>query len=364
MVKLKLAIIGCGRIADSHLRAVITNYKDIEVVALCDVVKNKAAMEKLTYRTWIKVTDVPSNLTKIMHPETINYYDDYKEMIQKENIDICAICTESGYHAEIAIYCLNHGKHVIVEKPMALSIKDADKMIKTAERNGLKLAVCHQNRFNPTIQILRSAVINNRFGRIFAGTAKTLWNRDKEYYDQAKWRGTKRLDGGCLMNQCIHNIDLLQWMIGSDPDTIYSQIGNFTHPYIESEDYGSILIRFKNGAIGNIEGTVNVYPKNIEETLTIIGEKGTVVIGGMALNKILFWNLADKKDSLREVQMECDTDISSLYGKGHGPLYKNFIDSIRNYARPLVDGLEGKKALDIVLAAYESQKRSKVVRYE
>ena len=365
MKKLKLGIIGCGRIADSHLRAVLVNYRDIEAVALCDVVGGKAAKEKLGYQIEINEKDIPLNFRKIIHPEKIKVYYDYRIMLRQEDIDICAICTESGYHAEIALYCLNHGKHVIVEKPMAMSIKDADEMIKTAKENNLKLAVCHQNRFNRTIQKLRQAVDEGRFGRIFAGTAKILWNRNKEYYDKADWRGTWKLDGGCLINQCTHNIDLLQWMIGSEIKTVYGEFSNYMHPYIETEDYGSIIIRFKNGAIGNVEGTVNVYPHNLEETLTILGEKGTVIIGGIALNKILVWDFADKRDCLEQVQMECDTDISTIYGKGHGPLYQDFISAIRENKDPLIDGTEGKKSLSIILMAYKSYNiYSKAVEYE
>ena len=363
MKKLKLGIIGCGRIADSHLRAVLVNYRDIEAVALCDVVGGKAAKEKLGYQIEINEKDIPLNFRKIIHPEKIKIYYDYRIMLRQEDIDICAICTESGYHAEIALYCLNHGKHVIVEKPMAMSIKDADEMIKTAKENNLKLAVCHQNRFNRTIQKLRQAVDEGRFGRIFAGTAKILWNRNKEYYDKGNWRGTYKLDGGCLLNQCTHNIDLLQWMMGSGIDSVYGQIGNYLHSYIQAEDYGSIIIRFSNGAIGNIEGTVNVYPKNLEETLAVLGEKGTAVIGGLALNKILVWDFEDKRDSLEQVKKECDSKDGNIYGGGHVPLYQDFIEAIRDNREPLISGEEGKKSLSIILMAYQSQKDSRAIKY-
>ena len=353
MSKLKLAIIGCGRISDSHLKAVLANYKNIEAVALCDILEHKAALEKLGYQIYAREKDVEI--------ADINIYSDYKEMLQKEDIDVCSICTESGYHAEIALYCLNHGKHVIVEKPMAMSIIDANKMIDTAKHNGVKLAVCHQNRFNTTIQKLRQAVNEGRFGRIYAGTARILWNRNKAYYDKANWRGTWKLDGGCLINQCTHNIDLLQWMIDSEIKSVYGQIANYMHPYIQTEDYGSIIIKFANGAIGNIEGTVNVYPTNLEETLTILGEKGTAVIGGLALNKILVWDFEDKKDSLEQVQKEYNLDIDNIYGDGHVPLYEDFIRAVREDGTPLVDGIEGKKSLSIILMAYQSQKDSRAI---
>jgi predicted dehydrogenase len=363
MTKLKLAIIGCGRISDNHLKAVLANYQDIEVVALCDILEGKAAMEKLGYQIEVHEKDIPMNLGELIHPEKINIYSDYKEMLRQEEIDACSICTESGYHAEIALYCLNYGKHVIVEKPMAMSISDADRMIQTAKKNNLKLAVCHQNRFNLPIQKLRRAVDEGRFGRIFAGTAKVLWNRDKAYYDKANWRGTWKLDGGCLVNQCTHNIDLLQWMIGSEIKSVYGQTANYMHSYIQTEDYGSIIIKFKNGAIGNVEGTVNVYPKNLKETLTILGEKGTAVIGGLALNKILVWDFKDKRETLEQVKKKFDLDIDNIYGDGHTPLYEDFIREIRNDDTPLVDGNEGLKSLSIILMAYKSQKESRAINY-
>jgi len=363
MNKLRLALIGCGRISDNHLKAVLANYKDIEAVALCDILEGKAALEKLGYQIYTHEIDIPINLEKIIQPEKINIYSDYKEMLKKEDIDICSICTESGYHAKIALYCLDHGKHVIVEKPMAMSITDANKMIDTTKQNRLKLAVCHQNRFNKPIQKLRQAVNEGRFGRIFAGTARILWNRNKAYYDKANWRGTWKLDGGCLINQCTHNIDLLQWMINSEIKSVYGQTANYMHPYIQTEDYGSIIIKFANGAIGNIEGTVNVYPKNLEETLTILGEKGTAVIGGLALNKILIWDFEDKKDSLEQVQKEYNLDIDNIYGDGHIPLYQDFIDAVGNNREPLISGDEGIKSLSIILMAYQSQRLSRTIRY-
>ena len=172
------------------------------------------------------------------------------------------------------------------------------------------------------------------------------------------------MDGGCLINQCTHNIDLLQWMIDSEINSVYGQTGNYLHPYIQTEDYGSIIIKFKNGAIGNVEGTVCVYPKNLKETLTILGEKGTVIIGGLALNKILVWDFEDKQEFLEQLQKECDSEVENIYGKGHTPLYENFIDAIRNNSSPLIDGNEGKKSLSIILMAYKSQKYSRAIKYD
>ncbi len=355
MTKLKFALIGCGRISPNHIKALIDNYQDAELVALCDTIKDKAESRADEYGRQAAKMKLPVKKPKI--------YSDYQEMIKEEDIDVYSICTESGYHADISLYCLNFKKHVLVEKPMAMSILDADSMIQTAQNNNLKLAVCHQNRFNPPIQKLRQAINEERFGRIFAGSARILWNRNKEYYDKAKWRGTWKSDGGCLINQCTHNIDLLQWMIDSEIDSVYGQTKNYLHPYIQTEDYGSIIIKFKNGAIGNVEGTVCVYPKNLKETLTILGENGTVVIGGLAVNKILVWDFKDKQEPLEQIQKEYNSEIKNVYGNGHSPLYKNFIDSIRNNCTPLIDGNEGKKSLSIILMAYKSQKYSRAINY-
>ena len=355
MKKLKFALIGCGRISTNHIQALLDNFEEAELTSVCDILKDKAKQKADEYIKKMK----DKNLT-IKKPTV---YKNCQEMLNKENIDVCVICTESGYHAEISLDCLNSKKHVLVEKPMAMSIIEADRMIQATQKNGLKLAVCYQNRFNPPIQKLRQAIDEKRFGRIFAGTARILWNRNRKYYDKANWRGTWKLDGGCLINQCTHNIDLLQWMVDSEIDSVYGQTGNYLHPYIQTEDYGSIIIKFKNGVIGNIEGTVCVYPKNLEETLTILGEKGTVVIGGLAVNKILVWDFKDKQESLEQIKKEYNSEIKNVHGNGHSPLYKNFIDSIRNNCTPLIDGDEGKKSLSIILMAYKSQKYSRAINY-
>ena len=355
MTKLKFALIGCGRISANHIKALIDNSNNTELVSVCDLIKNKAEQRANEYVNQAKENNISLKRPKI--------FTDYKKMLQEEDIDACSICTESGHHAKIALNCLTQKKHILVEKPMAMFLPDADMMIREAEKNNVKLSVCYQNRFNPTIQKLRQAIEEGRFGKIIAVTARILWNRNKDYYDQAKWRGTWKLDGGCLMNQCTHSIDLLQSIIDDEIDFVFGQTANFLHPYIEAEDYGSIIVRFKNKAIGNIEGTVCVYPQNLEETLTVIGEKGTVVIGGLALNKIKVWNFEDQKESLEEVQQKNDSEISNVYGKGHTPLYNNFINSIKNDTIPLIDGYEGKRSLSIVLMAYKSQKYSRIINY-
>ena len=342
MKKLSFAIIGCGRISHKHIEALANNFTEADLVSVCDIVPEKMDKDVEEYYDFMKQRGI--NLDK-----KINKYTDYKEMLKREDIDVVSVCTESGHHAAHALYCLNAGKHVLVEKPMALSLNDADKMIKLSREKNLKLGICHQNRFNSPIQKLRRAVEEGRFGRIINGTARILWNRNDDYYKQAPWRGTKALDGGTLMNQCIHNIDLLQWMMGSEVERIHCERGTFLRN-IEMEDFGAILIRFKNGSIGIVEGSACVYPKNLEETLSIFGEKGTVVIGGLAVNKIKTWQFADERDYDKEDE---NTEIDSVYGRGHTPLYKNFIDAVNENKEPLINGEEGRKALKIILEAYE-----------
>ena len=270
-------------------------------------------------------------------------------MLKNEAIDAIAIATESGYHAEHALYCLDLKKHILVEKPMAMSVEDARKMIESAEKNGVKLAVSHQNRFNAPIQKLRRAIEEDRFGRIINGTARILWTRDDGYYKQASWRGTKELDGGTLMNQCIHNIDLLQWMMNSDIKRVHAERDTFLRP-IEMEDFGALLLRFESGAIGIVEGSACVYPKNLEETLSIFGEKGTVVIGGLAVNEIKVWQFEDERDY---DHIDTDVNVDSVYGIGHTPLYKDFYEAIVQNRKPYIDGNDGIRALAIIKKAYE-----------
>lgn len=333
---MNFAVIGCGRISYKHVEALINNIDNCKLRALCDIVEEKAIERKNQYE---KNADT-----------VVCIYTDYKKMLFDEDIDCVAICTESGYHAKIAIDCLNAGKHVMIEKPMAMTLEDADKINNLAREKGLKIGVCHQNRFNPPIQKLRRALEEGRFGKIINVTARILWTRDQNYYNQASWRGTKELDGGTLMNQCIHNIDLLQWMVGSEVERVYCERDTFIRD-IEMEDFGAILIRFKNKTIGIVEGSACVYPKNLEETLSVFGENGTVVIGGLAVNKIQTWQFADKKDYDDEVD---DSSVENVYGNGHTPLYKNFINAVKENKEPYINGEEGKKALSIILSSYKN----------
>ena len=209
-------------------------------------------------------------------------------MLAERKPDIVAIAAESGKHKEIAVDCLNAGCHVICEKPMALSTHDADAMNEAAKKAGKKLAVCFQNRFNAPVQKLRVALEAGRFGRVLHGMVQIRWNRNESYYAEAPWRGTWAQDGGTLMNQCTHGIDLLQWMLGEDAVRVQARTRRFLRP-IEAEDFGAAIVEFKNGAVGIIEGSADIYPTNLNETLSVFGEKGSVVIGGLAVNKPETW---------------------------------------------------------------------------
>lgn len=333
---MKYALIGCGRISPNHVVAAKNNH--LEIAALCDI-EPKNSQDKIL---------------KFDLPEDTHQYTDYKVMLSKEKPELVAIATESGKHAAIALDCIEAGCHVIIEKPIALSLEDADAIIERAKKKGVKVCACHQNRFNKSIQKIREAIEKERFGRLLHGTAHIRWARDYEYYSRAKWRGTWAQDGGALMNQCIHDIDLLRWMMGDEIDEVVGFTDRLKHDYIEAEDLGIALIRFKNGAYGIIEGTTNVYPKNLEETLYIFGEKGTVKAGGEAVNIIEEWVFSDYIDDPNEVKRECHELPPNIYGFGHSKLYADVIDAIANDRPPYVDGEAGRRALELVLAIYQS----------
>lgn len=341
---MKYALIGCGRISPNHIMAAINN--NLEFVAICDIDE-------------VCMTD---KIKKFSLPESVKTYTDYKEMLANEKPELVAIATESGKHAQIALDCIEAGCNLIIEKPIALSIEDADNIINAAKEAGVKVCVSHQNRFNKSIQKIRDAVDRDRFGRLFYGTAHIRWARDWEYYSRAKWRGTWAQDGGCLMNQCIHNIDLLIWMMGGQPTEVMAYTDRLKHDYIEAEDLGIAVVRFANGTYGIIEGTTNVYPKNLEETLYIFGEKGTVKAGGASVNKIEEWFFADELDSAEEIKAQFGENPPNVYGFGHTPLYADVIDSVKSNRDPLVTAKDGKAALEVILAIYKSAAEGRPVQ--
>ncbi len=342
---MKYALIGCGRISPNHLAAARNN--ELEIVALCDI--SPEALE--------------DKILKFKLPDSVHKYTDYKEMLDKESPELVAICTESGKHAAVALDCIEHGCNCIIEKPIALSIKDADAIINASIKNHVKVSACHQNRFNKSVQIIREAIDMNRFGRLFYGTAHIRWCRDHEYYDRASWRGTWEQDGGALMNQCIHNIDLLRWMMGGEIEEVVGMTDRLNHEYIEAEDLGIAIVRFKNGSYGIIEGTTDIYPKNLEETLYIFGEKATVKAGGQSVNVIVEWRFADLLDDPEAVKEKFHENPPNVYGYGHTPLYADMIHAIEQDRQPYVTAMEGKKALELVLAIYKSAAEGKSVKF-
>lgn len=350
MSKLKTAIIGCGRISPSHFQAFINSSDKMQVEAACDIVIQRAEKQTGDY-----CRQIPNSEIKV--------FSDYKKMLAEIKPDIVTIATESGKHPEIAIDCLYAGANVICEKPMALSTDDADKMINTAKKSGKKLTVCFQNRFNDPVQRLRTAVDNRRFGRLLNGMIQIRWNRGPGYYFEAPWRGTWAQDGGTLMNQCIHGIDLLQWIMGEDAVRVQAQTRKFIRP-IEAEDFGAAIIEFNSGAVGIVEGSACVYPENLNETLSVFGEKGTAVIGGLAVNKLETWRLADAElnsDTEEAVLNPMEKDPPSVYGFGHSALFRDFANAVKKNSGPYISPEAGKKALEIILAIYKSQKTGKAV---
>ncbi len=341
---MRYALIGCGRISTNHIAAAVNN--NLDIVALCDL-----AQDNIEYI-----------LSKLNILKPICKYTDYKQKLEKEKPELVAIATESGKHAHIALDCIEAGCNLIIEKPIALSLEDAEAIIKKAEQKGVKVCVCYQNRFNKSIQKIREAVEEGRFGRLLYGTAHIRWNRGEDYYKQAKWRGTWEQDGGALMNQCIHNIDLLCWMMGNEMIEVVGMTDNLMHSFIEAEDLGMALVRFSNGSYGIIEGTTNIYPNNLEETLYIFGERGTVKAGGKSVNIIEEWQFADNLDDSEEVKLKYHENPENVYGFGHNPLYADMIDAIKTNREPYVTARDGKKSLELVLAIYKSAAEGKCIK--
>ena len=342
---MKYALIGCGRIAVNHILAALDN--KLEIIAVCDIIERK--MDLLLEKYNLENT-------------SIKKYSDYTKMInENKDLELVSIATESGVHAEIAKYCIKKRINVIIEKPMAMSIKDANEIVELSSQYNVKVSACHQNRFNLAVQEMRRALETGRFGKLSHGSINVRWNRNKDYYDQAQWRGTWKSDGGALMNQCIHGIDLLRWMMGDEVVEVYGQTRQQFHHYLEAEDIGMAVVKFKNGAIATIEGTTNVYPKNLEETLYLFGEAGTCKLGGKSCNAIEIWDFKDN-DARDEEFRQLYEQTNNVYGNGHGRLFANMIDCIKNDKQPLVDAMAGKRALELVLAIYKSQKEGKPVK--
>ncbi len=339
---MKYALIGCGRVAPSHIKAAKLN--DLDIAAICD----------LDYEKAVKFS-VDNGI------EGVKIYTDYKEMLSVEKPDFAAIATDSGAHGEISLFCAKNKVNFLVEKPMAMSIEEADAVIKAVEENSVIAGVCHQNRFNIAVQELRSAIENGRFGKLSNGSICIRWSRGESYYKNDNWRGKYATDGGTLMNQCIHGIDLLRWMMGEEIESVSGFTRNLLHPYIEAEDIGVGVVAFKNGAIATIEGTVNASA-DFEQTLTVIGENGTVRLGGMNASTVDIWQFADN-DHADEKKTEISEIAPNVYGNGHTSLYLDFKNAVKDKRPPYVDLYAGKNAVEVVLAIYKSQKTGEKITF-
>lgn len=330
---LKIGLVGCGRIAKRHSDLLGSGQiEGAELAAVSDIVPAKA--EAIAGRF-----DVP-------------WFTDMHEMMEVANPDVAVILTESGLHAEHAIALAPYGKHIVVEKPMALTLDDADGMIRACDRYGVRLFVVKQNRFNVPVIKLREALDDGRFGRLVLGTARVRWCRRQEYYDQDAWRGTWALDGGVLANQASHHVDLLEWMMG-EVDSVFAKATTALAD-IESEDTAIVMLKFRSGALGIIEATTAARPTDLEGSISILGEQGAVEIGGFAVNEMKVWKFEEPVPGDEEVLSKFSVNPPNVYGFGHQAYYQHVINCIRNEQPQLVDGLEGRRSLELISAIYES----------
>jgi len=335
--KIRMAIIGCGRVSKNHFDSIEKHQNNIELISICDNQKEILNEYKKKFQ--------------------VNGYIDLENMLNNEKLDLVSLCTPSGLHANQTILCAKYGVNVMTEKPMATSWKDGLNMVKVCDDQNIRLFVVKQNRRNPTLQLLKRAINEKRFGKFHMVHLNVFWQRPQKYYDQADWRGTLEYDGGAFMNQASHYVDLLEWLIGP-VDSVQSMMS--TTRDIEVEDTGVLNVKWKNGALGSVNVTMLTYNKNLEASITIIGEKGTVRIGGVAINHIQHWEFDKKKDYDENIK-EVSYETTSVYGFGHPLYYKNVIDVLQGKAEPETDGREGLKSLEILIAAYLSARDNKTI---
>ena len=336
--KIKFALIGCGRIAVKHAKLLIS-MDDVELVAVSDNIHERV-----------------KDFSEKYH---VNGYHDYKEMLKKEDIEVVSVLTPSGTHAAIGVDVANSKKHLVVEKPMALRLEDADLLIETCYRNGIKLFVVKQNRFNLPVKKLKEALDNGRFGKLVLGTVRVRWSRRQDYYDQDEWRGTWAQDGGVLTNQASHHVDLLQWMMGP-VDSVVAKAGTYLSN-IETEDTGVAILKFRDGGLGIVEATTCARPKDLEGSISILGAKGAVEIGGFAVNKIKTWEFEETLPGDKDVFEKYSQNPSDVYGFGHSEFLRNVVQNITGNRQSIIDGIEGRKSLELVNAIYESIETGKEV---
>ncbi|MDH5424082.1 MAG: Gfo/Idh/MocA family oxidoreductase [Gammaproteobacteria bacterium] len=328
--KIRIAIVGCGRISKNHFSSIEKHADNIELVAICD-------NDNMILEAHHKKYQVPS-------------YENIESMLASEKVDVVALCTPSGIHANQAALAATYRVNVITEKPMATRWQDGVSMVKACDNAGVRLFVVKQNRRNATLQLLKRALEEHRFGKIHMVHLNVFWTRPQEYYDQANWRGTWEFDGGAFMNQASHYVDLLDWLIGP-VEKVQAMMS--TTRDIEVEDTGVLNVRWRNGALGSMSVTMLSYPKNMEGSITILGERGTVRVGGVAVNDIQHWEFVDERDYDQQIK-EANYETSSVYGFGHALYYNNVIDVLRGECEPDTDGREGLKSLELLIAAYLS----------
>ena len=337
---LKFVLVGCGRIAKRH--SDLLGHGEIQgaqLVGVCDLDEARA-------KTIGEKFDVP-------------YFTDMHEMMTSVELDVVSVLTDSGSHADVVVDLAQYGKHIVVEKPIALTLDDVDRMITTCDRHGVKLFVVQQNRFNVPVLKLREALEADRFGKLVMGTVRVRWCRTQEYYDQDKWRGTWARDGGVISNQAIHHVDLLSWMMG-DVESVFAKSSTALVD-IETEDTAAVVLRFRNGALGIIEATTATRPIDLEGSISVLGEKGTVEIGGFAVNEMKVWNFSQPQDGDAEMLEKYSVNPPNVYGFGHKAYYDHVVDCVVNNRQQLVDGLEGRKGLELISAIYESVETGKEV---
>ena len=333
----RVALVGCGRISRNHFEA-IERVEGLQLVSICDIVEDRA-------REAGESNGVP-------------WFTSLESMLAEVASDVVVVATPSGLHPAHAIVSAKAGRHVISEKPMAISLTAADAMVQACDDCGVKLFVVKQNRLNPPIQLLKRAIDRGRFGRIYLANCTVHWTRPQEYYDQAPWRGTWEFDGGAFMNQASHYVDLMQWLVGP-VESIMAKTATMARR-IEAEDTGIAVIKFRSGALATIEVTMLTFPKNLEGSITILGETGTVKIGGTAVNKVEHWSFADYDDDDKLVE-QANTSPPTVYGFGHEAYYRNVLAVLRGAARPDTDGRAGRKSLEVILGIYESARTGREV---
>lgn len=335
----RLVLAGCGRISGNHVSA-IDRVDGLDLVAACDPVLDRA--------------------TALAGSRGIPAFRTLDEALSTVEADAAVICTPSGLHPAHGIVAARHGVHVISEKPMATRLEDADALVKACDDAGVHLFVVKQNRLNPPIRLLKRAIDKGRFGRIYMANTTVRWTRPQDYYDQAPWRGTWEFDGGAFMNQASHYVDLLQWLVGP-VESVAAKTATLGRQ-IEAEDSGAAVMRFRSGALGVIEVTVLTYPRNLEGSITILGEKGTAKIGGTAVNRVETWQFAEYDDDDKEIEaLRGAANPASVYGSGHQGYYENVLAVLRGEATPDTDGRAGRKSLELILGIYESAKTGREV---